>query len=92
MCLVSLTFLHSNKEENMCAMCLSFLSSLSLSFIKPNCACCYSAYSVILQLIQFLDKLLSHKIQNTVKLTFSLQSHTTTTTALLVESLIRVMY
>ena len=30
-----------------------------------------------------LDNLLSHQIQNTVKLTLSLQSHTTTTTALL---------
>ena len=59
--------------------------SLSLSFIKPSYACCYSAYSLILQLIQFLDNPLSHQIQNTVKLTFSLQSHTTTTTALLTQ-------
>ena len=83
----------------MCAMCVSFLSckkkkkkwkgSLSLSFIKPSCACCYSAYSLILQLIQFLDNLLSHQIQNTVKPTFSLQSHTTTTTALLTQVSIR---
>ena len=51
--------------------------SLLLSFIKPSCGRCYSAYS--LQLIQFLDNSLSHQIQNTVKLTFSLQSHTTTT-------------
>ena len=57
--------------------------SLSLSCIKPSCACCYSAYSLMLQLIQFLDNPLSHQIQNAVKLTFSLQSHTTTTTALL---------
>ena len=28
--------------------------SLSLSFIKPSCACCYSVYSLILQLMQFL--------------------------------------
>ena len=41
-------------------------------------ACCYTAYSLILQLIQFLDNPLSHQIQNTVKLTFSLHSHTTT--------------
>ena len=26
---------------------------LSLSFIKPSCECCYSAYSLILQVIQF---------------------------------------
>ena len=82
-------------------MCLSFLSykkaterkwkgSLSLSFIKPSCACCYSAYSLILQLIQFLDNL-SHQLQNTVKLTFSLQSHTTTTTALLTQVSIRAV-
>ena len=70
-------------------MCVSFQTerkwngSLSLSFIKPSCECCYSAYSLILQLIQILDNLLSHQIQNTVKLTVSLQSHTTTTTALL---------
>ena len=64
--------------------------SLSLSFIKPSCACCYSAYSLILQLMQFLDNPLSHQIQNTVKLTFSLQSHTTTTTALLTQVSIRV--
>ena len=43
--------------------------SLSLSFIKPSCACCYSAYSLILQLTQFLDNPLSHQIQDTVKLT-----------------------
>ena len=61
----------------------------SVSFIKPSCACCYSAYSLILQLIQFLDNPLSHRIQNTVKLTFSLQSHTTTTTALLTQVSIR---
>ena len=82
----------------MCAMCVSFLSckkkkkkkkaerrwngSLSLSFIKPNCACCYSAYRQILQLIQFYDNPLSRQIQKTVKFTFSLQSHTTTTAAL----------
>ena len=59
--------------------------SLSLSFIMPSCACCYCAYSLILQLIQFLDNPFSHQIQNTVKLTFSLQSHTTTTTALLTQ-------
>ena len=62
--------------------------SISLSFIKPSCVCCYSAYSLILQLIQFLNNPLSHQIQNTVntvKLTFSLQSHTTTTTALLTQ-------
>ena len=52
--------------------------SLSLSFIKPSCAC-FILLTVILQLIQFLDNSLSHQIQNTVKLTFSLQSHTTTT-------------
>ena len=63
--------------------------SLSLSFIKPSCACCYSAYSLILQLIQFLDNPLSHQIQNTVKLTFSLHSHTTTTTSLLTQVSIR---
>ena len=69
---------HSNKEENMCAMCVSFLSckkkkkterkwkgSLSLSFIKPSCACCYSAYSLILQLIQFLDNPLSNPFSDT---------------------------
>ena len=103
-CVVSLTSRHSNKEENMCAMCVSFLSctkkketerkwkgSLSRSFITPSCACCYSAYSLILQLIQFLDNTLSHQIQNTVKLTFSLQSHTTTTTALLTQVSIRAV-
>ena len=58
--------------------------SLSLSFIKSSCACCYSAYSLILQLIQFLDNLISHQIKNTVKLSF-LQSHTTITTALLTQ-------
>ena len=63
--------------------------SLSLSFINPSCACCYSAYSLILQLIQFLDNSLSHQIQNTVKLTFSIQSHTTTATALLTQVSIR---
>ena len=57
----------------------------TLSFIKPNCACCYFAYSLTLQLIQFLDNLLSHQIQNTLKFTFSLESHTTTTTALLTQ-------
>ena len=62
--------------------------SLSLSFIKPSCACFYSAYSLILQLIQFLDNPFSHQIQNTVKLTF-LQSRTTTTTALLTQVSIR---
>ena len=96
MCDVSLTSHHSNKQDNICAMCVSFLSckketerkwkgSLSLSFIKPSCACCNFAYSIILQLIQFLDNPLSHQIQNTVKLTFSLQSHTTTSTALLTQ-------
>ena len=64
--------------------------SLSLSFIRPSCACYYSAYSLILQLIQFLDNPLSHQIQNTVKLTF-LQSHTTTTTALLTQVSIRIL-
>ena len=64
-------------------------TSISLSLIKSSCVCCYSAYSLILQLIQFLDNLLSHQIQNTVKLTFSLQSHTTTTTALLTQVSIR---
>ena len=68
----------------MCAMCVSFFvlqkkkketerkwkGSLSLSFIKPSCACCYSAYGLILQLIQFLDNSLSHHIQNIVKLHF----------------------
>ena len=88
----------------MCVMCVSFLSckkkkkkktekkfkvSLSPSFFKPSCACCYSAYSLILQLIQFLDNLLSHQIQNTVKLTFSLKSHTTTTTVILTQVSIR---
>ena len=63
--------------------------SLSLSFIKPSCAYCCSAYSLILHLIQFLDNLLYHLIQNTVKLTFSLQSHTTTTSALLTQVSIR---
>ena len=63
--------------------------SLSLNFIKPSFACCYSAYSLILQLIQFLDNPLSHQIQNTVKLTFSLQSHTTTATAFLTQVSIR---
>ena len=60
---------------------------LSLSFIKSSCACRYAAYSLILQLIQFLDNLdnpLSHQIQSTVKLTF-VQSHTTATTALLTQ-------
>ena len=87
-------------------MCVSFLSfqkkkkvterkwkgSVSLNFIKPSYACYYSAYSLILQLIQFLDNLLSHQIQNTVKLTFSLQSHTTTTTALLTQVSIRAVH
>ena len=61
-------------------MCVSFLSCkkkkkkketerkwkglLSLSFIKPRYACFYSDYSLILQLIQFLDNPLSHQIQN----------------------------
>ena len=63
--------------------------SLSLRFIKPSCACCYSAYSLILQLIQFLHHPLSHQIQSTVKLTFSVQSHPTTTTALLTQISIR---
>ena len=63
--------------------------SLSLSFIKPSCACCYSGYNLILQLLQFLDNPLSHQIQNTVKLAFSLQSHTTTTTALVTQVSIR---
>ena len=49
----------------------------------------HSAYCLILQLIQFLDNPLFHQIQNTVKLTFSLQSHTTTTTALLTQVSIR---
>ena len=62
--------------------------SLSLSFIKPSCDCCYSAYSLILQLIQFLDNPFPIKC-NTVKLTFSIQSHTTTTTASLTEVSIR---
>ena len=66
--------------------------SFSLSFIKPSCACCYPAYSLILQLIQFLDNPLSHQIQNTVKLTFSLQSPTTTTTALLTQVSIRAAH
>ena len=39
--------------------------SLSLSFIKPSCACCYSAYSLILQLIQFLDNPLSNPFSDT---------------------------
>ena len=43
----------------------------------------------MLQLIQFLDNPLFHHIQNKVKLTFSLQSHTTTTTALLTQVSIR---
>ena len=38
-------------------------SSISLRFIKNTCACCYCAYSLILQLIQFLDNPLSHRIQ-----------------------------
>ena len=85
------------RGEYVCNMCIfsvlgkketerKWKGSLSLSFIKPSFACCYnSAYSQILQLIQFLDNPLSHEIQNTVKLTFSLHSHTTTTTALLTQ-------
>ena len=45
----------------------------------------HSAYSLILQLLQFLKNPLFHQIQNTVKLTFCLQSHTATTTALLMQ-------
>ena len=39
--------------------------------------------------MQFLDNPLFHWIQNIVKLTVSLQSHTTTTTALLTQVSIR---
>ena len=85
MCAISVSFLSCKKKETE----RKWKGSLSLSFIKPSCACCYSAYSLILQLIQFLDNPLSHQIQNTVKLTFSLQSHTTTTTALLTQISIR---
>ena len=41
-----------------------------------------SAYSLILQLLQFLNNPLFHQIKNRVKLMFCLQSHTATTTAL----------
>ena len=50
----------------------------------------HSAYSLILQLLQFLNNPLFHQIQNTVKLTFCLQSHTATTTALLTQVSIQV--
>ena len=100
-CVVSLTSPHSKTGEYVCNVCIfsvlqkkketerKWKGSLSLSCIKPNSACCYSAYSLILQLIQFLDNPLSHQIQNTVKLTLSLQSHTTPTTALLTRVSIR---
>ena len=39
----------------------------------------HSAYSLILKLLQFLNNPLFHQMQNTVKLTFCLQSHTATT-------------
>ena len=48
-----------------------------------------SSLAVLAVVLQFLDNLLSHQIQNTVKLTFSLLSHTTTTTALLTQVSIR---
>ena len=54
-----------------------------------RCARSSSTYSLTLQLIQFLNNPLSYQIQNTVKLTFSLQSHSTTTTALLTQVSIR---
>ena len=41
----------------------------------------HSTYSLILQLLQFLNNQLFHQIQNTVKLTFCLQLHAATTTA-----------
>ena len=47
------------------------------------------AYSFILQLLQSLNNPLFHQMQNTVKLTFCLQSHTATTTALLTHISIR---
>ena len=49
----------------------------------------HSAYSLILQLLQLLNNQLFHQIQNTVKLTFCLQSDTATTTALLTQVSIR---
>ena len=49
----------------------------------------HSAYSLILQLLQFLNNPLFYQIQNTVKLTFCLQSHTATTAALLAQVSIR---
>ena len=49
----------------------------------------HSAYSLILQLLQFLNNPPFHQIQNTVKLMFCLQSHTATTTALLTQVSIR---
>ena len=50
------------------------------------------AYSLVLQLLQFLNNPLFHQIQNTVKLTFCLQSHTATTTALLTQVSIRAAH
>ena len=75
MCVVSLTSPPFKQREYVCNVCIfsvlqkkeeterKWKGSLSLSFIKPSCACCYSAYSLILQLIEFLDNPLLHQIQ-----------------------------